>query len=202
MVACALTRLRAHRDGCVRNETGCVRNETGCVRNENGCVCNEMVAYATIIGYEDQVPEEFRALFQELIRKFGLLAADRTPCGKPLASSDAHALMLLREIGEAGMMPSTLAAKLGVDKSTATRTAARLVDSGHIESIVRDDDGRARPIRLTKKGARMAEEVEHASRDRFSQLLKRVPAQRRAAVVESMRDLVTALDALIPGDNP
>lgn len=146
--------------------------------------------------------EDFRALLQEFIRQFGLLAADRTPCGKPLASSDAHALMLLLHAGEEGMLSSSLAARLGVDKSTTSRTAARLNESGHITAGTSSDDGRARPIRLTKKGVRVAQEVETASRDRFAQLLKHVPPRRRADIVEALRDLVAALQKMTstPGD--
>jgi DNA-binding MarR family transcriptional regulator len=152
--------------------------------------------------YEGGVIEDFRALLQDFIRRFGLLAADRTPCGKPLASSDAHALMLLLQSGDDGMLSSSLAAKLGVDKSTTSRTAMRLTESGHITAGPSIDDGRARPIRLTKKGARVAQEVEAASRDRFAQLLKHVPPRRRADVVEALRDLVAALQKMTstPGD--
>ena len=132
------------------------------------------------------------------IRRFGLLAADHTPCGKPLASSDAHALMLLLEAGDDGMLSSTLATKLGVDKSTASRTAARLTESGHLTAGPTSNDGRARPIRLTKKGARVAQEVESASRDRFAQLLKHLPPRRRTDVVDALRDLVVALQKMTP----
>jgi DNA-binding MarR family transcriptional regulator len=144
------------------------------------------------------VTEDFRALLQEFIRGFGLLAANRTPCGKPLASSDAHALMLLLEAGDDGMLPSALATKLGVDKSTASRTAARLTEGGHITAGPSSSDGRARPIRLTKKGTRVAQEVEAASRDRFAQLLKQLPPRRRTDVVEALRELVTALHNMPP----
>jgi DNA-binding MarR family transcriptional regulator len=157
-----------------------------------------MVACATIIAYDHGVTEDFRMLLQEFIRQFGLLAADRTPCGKPLASSDAHALMLLLEAGDDGMLSSTLATKLGIDKSTASRTAARLTDSGHITAGPSSDDARARPIQLTKKGARVAREVEVASRDRFARLLKHLPPRRRADIIESLRDLVAALQKMTP----
>ena len=147
--------------------------------------------------------EDFRALLQEFIRRFGLLAADRTPCGKPLASSDAHALMLLLQAGDEGMLSSSLADRLGVDRSTTSRTAARLAESGHITAGPSHEDGRARPIRLTRKGARVAQEVETASRDRFAQLLKQVPPRRRADIIEALKDLVAALQKMTdtPGDH-
>src|SRR5690348_16209330 len=113
------------------------------------------------------VRDEFRGLMQELIRRFGLLAADRTPCGKPLASSDAHALMLLLDAGEDGLLSSVLAARLCIDKSTASRTVARLTEAGHITAAPGTDDARARPVCLTKKGIRVATDVQLASRERF-----------------------------------
>ncbi len=143
--------------------------------------------------------EDFRELLQELIRRFGLLAADRTPCGKPLAPSDAHALMLLLEAsdaGEPGLRSSALAARLGIDKSTASRVVARLADGGHVAAAPSTDDARAKPIQLTRKGVRLAGEIELASRDRFARLLEHVPTRRRAAVVDAVRELVTALETM------
>ena len=156
-----------------------------------------MVAYATEMNYHQHVvTEDFRTLMQDFIRRFGLLAADRTPCGKPLASSDAHALMLLVEAGEDGMLSSVLASRLGIDKSTASRVVARLTDAGHIAAGPSSDDARAKPIRLTKKGVRVATEVRSASRERFGQLLEHVSARRRGAVVDALRDLVSALEKM------
>jgi DNA-binding MarR family transcriptional regulator len=139
------------------------------------------------------VTDEFRSLLQEFIRGFGLLAADRTPCGKPLASSDAHALMVLLATEQEGMLPSALAAQLGVDKSTATRVVTRLTDAGQIASAPSTDDARARPIKLTKKGTRIATEVQVASRERFARLLEHVSPRLRGDVVDSLRELVSAL---------
>ncbi|HVV88671.1 MAG TPA: MarR family transcriptional regulator [Kofleriaceae bacterium] len=142
--------------------------------------------------------DRFRALLQELFRRFGLLAEDRTPCGKPLASSDAHALMILLDAGPAGMAPSALATRLGVDKSTATRLAARLAERGYTESEASASDARLRPIHLTRKGRRVADDVAQASRQRFADLLAHVPAARRAAVLDGLTELVAALTRMTP----
>lgn len=139
--------------------------------------------------------EDFRALLQELIRRFGLLAGDQTPCGKPLPASDAHALMCLLDAGDQ-LPQATLVARLGVDKSTTSRIVARMSDRGHVESVPSTMDGRARPIRLTRKGVRIAREIERASTRRFAALLKGVPVRRRANVIAALRDVVAALDGL------
>jgi DNA-binding MarR family transcriptional regulator len=142
--------------------------------------------------------EDFRGLLQEFIRRFGLLAGDQTPCGKPLPASDAHALMCLLEAGEQGLLQTTLVARLGVDKSTASRMVARMSDRGHVASVPSSGDGRARPIRLTKKGVRVAREIDEASTHRFAALLKSIPARRRTDVILALRDIVAALDRLDP----
>ncbi|MEO8704901.1 MAG: MarR family winged helix-turn-helix transcriptional regulator [Kofleriaceae bacterium] len=145
--------------------------------------------------------DEFRTLVQEFVRRFGLLSADTTPCGKPFASSDAHALMLLLDAGEAGLLSSALGAQLGIDKSTASRVTARLGERELLEPAPADD-ARARPIRLTRKGVRLAREVQESSRARFADVLARVPARRRTHVVAALRDLVAALDPPPGDDNP
>ncbi len=143
----------------------------------------------------DEPHDELRRLIQDFVRGFGLLAADRTPCGKPLASSDAHALMVLLEAGEDGVLPSSLGARLGIDKSTASRLVARLTDRGDLESIT-TSDGRTRPVRLSRRGLRTAREVEAASRERFAQLLEQVPARKRTAALAGLRELVEALERM------
>ncbi|MCA9675706.1 MAG: MarR family transcriptional regulator, partial [Myxococcales bacterium] len=71
--------------------------------------------------------DRFRALLQRFIRELGVLSPDRTPCGKALAPSEAHALMVLRAAGD-GLRQGELAARLGLDKSSASRLVARLRD--------------------------------------------------------------------------
>jgi DNA-binding MarR family transcriptional regulator len=146
--------------------------------------------------------DDFRALLQRFIRQFGLLSPDRTPCGKALAPSDAHALMLLRVAGADGLLQANLALQLGVDKSTASRLVGRLTDAGHV-AAASSDDNRARPVRLTRKGLRLADEIDRASQARFDAVLELVPPDRRAQVIQSLRDIVAAVAASSPpGDEP
>ena len=140
--------------------------------------------------------DDLRATMQAFIRGFGLLAGDRTPCGKPLATSDAHALMVLLGAGEPGVPQAVLAARLGVDKSTASRLVLRLTTSGHLAPAPASGDARARPVRLTAKGVRLAHEIDEASRRRFAALLEGVPKRRREHVLRALRDVVAALDGL------
>ena len=141
--------------------------------------------------------DEFRTLLQTFIRRFGLLGGDQTPCGKPLPPSDAHALMCLRSAGEDGLLQTALVEQLALDKSSVSRLVARLTEGGHVTAATAPD-ARARPIRLTRKGMKLAAEINEASHARFTTLLELVPARRRASRMTARHDLVDAIERIDP----
>lgn len=132
-----------------------------------------------------------RASVQRFVRSFGLLSGDQTPCGQPLAPSHAHALMLLLGPRAGGRTSQgTLASELGLDKSSTARLCAKMEASGHVTQERSAADGRARFIRLTEKGRRVAERVDGASRARFREVLDALPSAR------ARDDVLTALSVL------
>jgi len=168
-----------------------------------------VVAYATIFRYTlvtmlrktvTAEADELRRLMQRLFRRFGALATDSTPCGKPLSMAHAHALMILRAKGE--LSQQELGAELCIDKSNVARLCAKLVDAGHVKQRTSERDGRSRRVSLTARGKRLAGEVDAASGTRFGTLLTAVPTGQRRRVLESLRHLVAALDELplVPSD--
>lgn len=140
----------------------------------------------------DQV-DELRRVTQRFFRRFGGLAAESTPCGKPLSMAHAHALMVLLAQGE--ITQQKLAAELCIDKSNVARLCARMVEAHHVSQRASERDGRSRLVSLTARGARLAHEVDDASRARFRTLLGDIPKQHRADVVVALRHLVDALEA-------
>ena len=161
-----------------------------------------MVADATNRSYTDRVmpsptaaqADELRRLMQKLFRRFGALAADSTPCGKPLSMAHAHALMVLRTKGE--LSQQELGAELCIDKSNVARLSARMVEAGHIDQRPSEKDGRSRLLSLTAKGTRLATEVDAASGARFGSLLDVLPVNSRRRVLDALHELVTSLDDL------
>ena len=145
----------------------------------------------------DERAEELRLLMQRLFRRFGSLAADATPCGKPLPMAHAHALMSLLDRGE--LSQQELGKELGIDKSNVTRLCARMVEEGHVEQRANTEDGRSRLVALTMKGRKLAREVDAASGERFGQLLRALPSARRSVVIDSLRQLVAAIETTSPG---
>jgi len=145
-------------------------------------------------------PGELRSLVQQFVRSIGLLAGDRTPCGKPLAVSHAHALMVLLEHRKGGgpMTQRALGDHLGIDKSNVARLAERLERAGHLKQERDPGDGRARLLTLTSAGAALAVSVESTSRARFEELFRLVPGPQRPGVLAGLKALnraVLAADA-------
>ena len=137
--------------------------------------------------------DELRRVTQRFFRRFGTLAANSTPCGKPLSMAHAHALMVLLAQGE--LTQQALGAELGIDKSNVARLCAKMVRMKHVKQRPSERDGRSRLVSLTSSGARLAQEIDGASRARFGALLGGVPEQRRAHVIVALQHLVDALDA-------
>jgi DNA-binding MarR family transcriptional regulator len=145
-------------------------------------------------GRDDQV-QELRRLMQLLFRRFGALAADATPCGKPLPMAHAHALMVL---AGSELSQQELGRVLCIDKSNVARLCARMVDAGHAAQRPDDEDARSRRVSLTARGSRLAREVDASSGARFSTLLRALPSDSRGQVLEVLQHLVTAIDAPAP----
>jgi DNA-binding MarR family transcriptional regulator len=139
--------------------------------------------------------DALREATQRFFRRFGALSADSTPCGKPLPLAHAHALMLLLARGE--LSQQELGRELGIDKSNVARLCAKMTDADHTTQRSCERDGRSRRVALTRRGRRLATEVEAASRARFESLLAALPEGRRGDVVDALESLVRAIDAAL-----
>jgi DNA-binding MarR family transcriptional regulator len=77
-----------------------------------------------------------------------------------------------------------LASALGVERSTATRMYARLVNGGLVERKEDPTDGRAVVVALTPKGRKVVAAVAEARRRNIAALLSALPATRREQLVD------------------
>jgi DNA-binding MarR family transcriptional regulator len=136
--------------------------------------------------------DAFRRAMHRLVRRVGALAAEGTPCGKPLSLVHAHALMVLLAKGE--LSQQRLGAELCVDKSNVARVCAKMIDAGHVRQRSSDRDARSRLVSLTVRGERLARDVDASSAARFEALLARVPRERAADIIDAVECLVSALD--------
>jgi DNA-binding MarR family transcriptional regulator len=122
------------------------------------------------------------------VRAFGLLSQERTPCGQPMAPSDAHALT---EIADGGRTQRELVDRLHLDRSSVSRLVDRLAARGWVERASGPD---RRTVRLlpTPAGRRVAADVAGARTKRFAALLEAVPVNRRDEVLDAIRLLTVA----------
>ena len=101
------------------------------------------------------------------------------------------------------MRLSDLGRRLGIAPSTLTRNLERLIEGGLVERQTDGRDARAARVRLTAAGRRAALGVADREEGFARQVLERIPEGRRAAVVESLGDLLAAVrgatEACCPG---
>jgi DNA-binding MarR family transcriptional regulator len=125
------------------------------------------------------------------VRAFGLHRPDLTPCGEPVAVSQAHALAEMASSGPLAQWE--LAAALGLSKSTVSRLVGQLEERGW---VVRDraseGDARVVALQLTPAGCAMADRIAGARRERMARLLARLPEDEREGVLHTLNVLVEA----------
>jgi MarR family transcriptional regulator for hemolysin len=149
---------------------------------------------ASIEDMVDSSPELIlREKMQLLVRAFGMLS-NQTPCGKPISVSAAHALMVMHAQDPGSpFLQTDLQKVLQLDKSNVTRLCGALEEDGFILQRPFEDDRRARHIRLTKKGERLAASLLAASQQRFAEILNQIPSSQHRQIVESLDFLIEAI---------
>jgi DNA-binding MarR family transcriptional regulator len=131
-----------------------------------------------------------RAAIRALVRRFGVSErADVACCGVTVAQAAA-----LEALGAEGPLRlGDLGRRLGIAPSTLTRNLARLEAS---ELVVREADardGRSFRVALTREGRAAARAVEGQEEEFARQVLERIPAARREAVVAALGELLAAV---------
>ncbi len=146
----------------------------------------------------ESTARELRASVQAFVRSFGLLVTRQTPCGEPVSPSVAHALMALLDREEAGLATyqHELAELLGLDRSSITRLCSKLETSARLEQEPGADDARARRLRLTPSGRKMAGNLRRATLSRFVRIVDAIPAPQRRPLLDALQLLTAAVSTL------
>jgi DNA-binding MarR family transcriptional regulator len=95
-----------------------------------------------------------------------------------------------------GDQPSlgSLSASLRLDPSTMSRNVALLERNGYLLRARSAADGRVVRVALTPKGKRALESLRCDERDVFQDAYQRLPAAKRAKVVQALETLSSCLD--------
>lgn len=92
---------------------------------------------------------DFRALARSLVREFGML--NKQSNGSRFSPLQIH---LMIEVSEQPLGVTELAARLCIDKASASRALRSLVAAGVIETVDHPDDKRHNLHRLSKRAAK------------------------------------------------
>jgi DNA-binding MarR family transcriptional regulator len=87
-----------------------------------------------------------------------------------------------------------LAALLRLERSTVSRLIQQLERRGWIVRDRAPDDGRARLVRLTGRGRRMADDIATARQAKFAALVEAIPPDEREAVSRAIDVLIGAMN--------
>lgn len=110
-------------------------------------------------------------------------------CGVTL--SQCHVIL---EIGEKGDMTiSDLTDRLGLDKSTLSRTVNELVSQEVVERRPNPDDRRFVLLRLTEKGKEIFMGINETCNKGYRQIFELIPKEKHNQIVESFSLFVEAV---------
>lgn len=138
--------------------------------------------------------ELLRNALQVLLRSFGALSPERTPCGQPLTLSHAHALMALYENGD--LRQVDVARVLGLSTSATSRLVDQLEQRGWAMRRSDAADARASRVELTPAGQKVAERTQLASRERFAAILAALAPASHGRILASLRELSVAMASI------
>ena len=131
-----------------------------------------------------------RELLRVLIRKLGILERSEAACCD-MTLSQCHALV---EIGRAGMLSvNQLSDRLGLDKSTVSRSADKLVLDGQLLREEAANDRRYVSLKLSSKGIESYNALEQRMTDYFATVISNIDPTERKMVLKGLQALTIAL---------
>jgi len=133
---------------------------------------------------------ELRERLNLLDRETGGLLESRDECCG-LTSAQCHTVLELSRSGKVSLVD--LASRLGLDASTLSRTIQGLVLLGLVNRTINEKDRRYVDLALSEPGTEVAGRIEAINGGYFDKVLALIPADRRAALLESLDLLIAAI---------
>lgn len=133
---------------------------------------------------------EIRQFSREVVRELGIL--NTMPIYDGVSPSQGHALLELARSGP--LMVMEIAEKLRLDKSTASRVVAYLIDKGWVASHVGSDQ-RCKAVALTKRGLKMVAQIDEVANKQVGDALNFLSETERDSVASAMALYANALKA-------
>lgn len=133
---------------------------------------------------------ELHKALSELVRVYQFRDRNRI-CYYDISVTQCYAISVL--IANGAMTLNELAAKLYLDKSTASRVVDSLEQKGYVTRLVDPQDARARVLEATKKGKALHSRIEFDLVNEVKQLLADFDPDVRQATIRLFSRLVNAV---------
>ena len=128
------------------------------------------------------------------MRLFERLTANQTrqdSCCQGVTLAQCHTILEIEDLGQATSV--VLAKRLGLDKSTLSRTIDGLVSIGLVERAAHPSDRRFNLLSLTAKGQDVADQINQSNDDFYSRVFESIESERHDEVIDNLEKLVWAM---------
>jgi DNA-binding MarR family transcriptional regulator len=134
--------------------------------------------------------------FRKLLRLFERLTANQLKedsCCQGVTLAQCHTILEIEELGRATTVE--LSKRLGLDKSTLSRTIDGMVNSGLVERISHPTDRRFTLLTLTATGQEVADRINQSNDNYYNRVFENIETDSHDEVIKNFEKLVLAIRA-------
>ena len=132
--------------------------------------------------------------FRKSLRLFERLTAGQMKedsCCRGVTLAQCHTVLEIEDMGRATI--DELSKRLGLDKSTLSRTVDGLVNIGLLERAPHPNDRRFNLLSLTTKGQEVADQINQSNDDFYRRVFDGIASERHDEVIDNFEKLVWAM---------
>lgn len=132
--------------------------------------------------------------FRKLLRRFERLISHHLKengCCEGVTLPQCHTLLEIEDLGETTI--GRLAKRLGLDKSTVSRTVDDLVNIGLVERVRHPLDRRSTLLKLMNTGREVCKQINTVNDRYFAEVFEKIPTQNHSQLNNCIQVLVDAM---------
>ncbi len=132
--------------------------------------------------------------FRKSLRLFERLTAQQLKedsCCRGVTLAQCHTILEIEDLGQATTVE--LSKRLGLDKSTLSRTVDGLVNIGLLERIPHPTDRRFNLLLLTPKGQEVADHINQSNDEFYRRVFEGIESERHNEIIDNFEKLVWAI---------
>ena len=132
--------------------------------------------------------------FRNLLRLFERLTVNQIKadsCCQGVTLAQCHTILEIEDLGQATTV--VLAKRLGLDKSTLSRTIDGLVNAGLVQRVAHPSDRRFNLLSLSSKGQEVADRINQSNDDFYNRVFEGIEDANHDAVIDHFENLVRAM---------